>query len=289
MQEAKMHEFPIVDDLRRLAGDGSGTEEQENMLAAADVIEAFTSTNAELREQVARLENKLEVAEDRIRNLKLEAEAAEHAAVKVDRDLIEQAVQAAIDAGLAVNGEHGVAAARHAARFILYAPSTAESEPEQEAVVGGSATAYSREQLAKLAYVTFYSPILCGPQNIKMVVDEIDCCPGCDHVSNGGTCSVSERGDYCPNDLAETLRQISAALYGPSDPSHYVESVFGPDKVTALARPPLAPAVTEADPSSIAIDFLEEIADGAWGDNPALRGAARDRLEALKAAMESGA
>ncbi len=33
--------------------------------------------------------------------------------------LIELAVQAAIDAGLAVNGEHGVAAARHAARFML--------------------------------------------------------------------------------------------------------------------------------------------------------------------------
>ena len=33
--------------------------------------------------------------------------------------LIEEAVQASIDAGLAVNGEYGVAAARHAARFML--------------------------------------------------------------------------------------------------------------------------------------------------------------------------
>lgn len=33
--------------------------------------------------------------------------------------LIEEAVQASIDAGLAVNGEHGVAAARHAARFMF--------------------------------------------------------------------------------------------------------------------------------------------------------------------------
>jgi hypothetical protein len=35
--------------------------------------------------------------------------------------LIEEAVQASIDAGLAVNGEHGVAAARHAARFMFNA------------------------------------------------------------------------------------------------------------------------------------------------------------------------
>ena len=33
--------------------------------------------------------------------------------------LIEEAVQASIDAGLAVNGEYGVAAARHAARFMF--------------------------------------------------------------------------------------------------------------------------------------------------------------------------
>lgn len=96
---------------------------------------------------------------------------------------------------------------------------------------GGSTTAFTCDQLARLAFVVFYSPVLCAPQNIKAVVDEIDCCPGCDHVSNGGTCIVSERGDYCPNDLAETLRQISVALYGPGNPSHYVESVFGPDQM----------------------------------------------------------
>lgn len=39
-------------------------------------------------------------------------------ATKQHEELIEQAVQAALDAGLAENGVHGVAAARHAARFI---------------------------------------------------------------------------------------------------------------------------------------------------------------------------
>jgi len=39
-------------------------------------------------------------------------------ATKQHNELIEQAVQAALDAGLAENGVHGVAAARHAARFI---------------------------------------------------------------------------------------------------------------------------------------------------------------------------
>lgn len=102
---------------------------------------------------------------------------------------------------------------------------------------GGSTTAFTCDQLARLAFVVFYSPVLCAPQNIKAVVDEIDCCPGCDHVSNGGTCIGSERGDYCPNDLAETLRQISVALYGPGNPSHYVESVFGPDQMPVFRSP----------------------------------------------------
>lgn len=140
-------------------------------------------------------------------------------------------------------------------RAVLAALAPVEAVPVADVeravdAVGGSATAYSREQLAKLAYVAFYSPVLCAPQNIAAFVEEIDCCPGCDHVSNGGTCSRSERGDYCPNDLAETLRQISAALYGPRDPAHYVAGVFGPDKMTALAHPPAqAGAVTEARPT----------------------------------------
>lgn len=118
----------------------------------------------------------------------------------------------------------------------------------QNSAIGGSTTAFSREQLAKLAFAVFYSPVLCAPQNIAAFVEEIDCHP-CDHVSTGGTCYKSERGDYCPNDLAETLRQISLALYGPGDPSHYVASVFGPDKVTALSAielKPVAGAVTES-------------------------------------------
>lgn len=104
--------------------------------------------------------------------------------------------------------------------------------------MGGSTTAFNREQLAKLAFVVFYSPVLCAPQNIKAVVNEIDCCPGCEKLSSGGTCPLSQNGDYCPNDLAEALRQISIALYGPGEPSHYVASVFGPDKVSALERQP---------------------------------------------------
>lgn len=43
--------------------------------------------------------------------------------------LIEEAVQASIDAGLAVNGEHGVAAARHAARFMFNALQAVQPVP----------------------------------------------------------------------------------------------------------------------------------------------------------------
>lgn len=43
--------------------------------------------------------------------------------------LIEEAVQASIDAGLAVDGEHGVAAARHAARFMFNALQAVQPVP----------------------------------------------------------------------------------------------------------------------------------------------------------------
>ena len=63
--------------------------------------------------------------------------------------LIEEAVQASIDAGLAVNGEYGVAAARHAARFMFNALQAVRPWP----VVKGSApSAYLIERLAGSGY-----------------------------------------------------------------------------------------------------------------------------------------
>lgn len=46
---------------------------------------------------------------------------------------------------------------------------------------------------------------------------------------------------------------------------------------SALVAPPAQEAVAD----EIAENELQEIADGAWGDNPAIRGAARERLAAL--------
>lgn len=131
------------------------------------------------------------------------------------------------DCGVEMGGEYRAEAI---AAWNRRAPSP-DMREAVEARPGGSTTAFTRDQLARLAFVVFYSPVLCASQNIKAVADEIDCCPGCDHVSSGGTCHVSYCGDYCPNDLAETLRQIGVALYGPGNPSHYVESVFGPDQM----------------------------------------------------------
>lgn len=94
-----------------------------------------------------------------------------------------------------------------------------------EAVPEGRKLAHdlTPEQADKLAFVLFYSSVTCAPQNIEAVVKEIDCCPGCEYVStSGSTCHQFERGEYCPNQLAETLREIGAALYGPRDPTHYV-------------------------------------------------------------------
>lgn len=101
-----------------------------------------------------------------------------------------------------------------------------------------STTAYDRDQLAKLAFAIFYSANLCAPQNIAAVIREIDTCSDdCDGL-RGSVCNKAERGDYCPFSLAEDLRQLSAALFGPNDPSHYVARVFGPDAMSALSNPP---------------------------------------------------
>lgn len=67
-----------------------------------------------------------------------------------------------------------------------------------------------------------------NPDTLKLAADEIDCCGGnahrCDNAwhewdTNASGCHASERGEYCPNDVAETLRALAevaekAALEG---------------------------------------------------------------------------
>jgi hypothetical protein len=144
---------------------------------------------------------------------------------------------------------------------------TRERQPLDEAGGPiGSTTAYTREQLAKLSFALFYSSNLCAPQNIAAVIKEIDTCEdNCEHVW-GSTCRKEERGDFCPFSLAEDLRQISAALFGPPDPSGYIANVFGPDKVDAL----------RAQPSGRAIDA----AIGAGQPSQAERGLSTDEQKA---------
>jgi hypothetical protein len=53
-----------------------------------------------------------------------------------------------------------------------------------------------------------------NPHLMEAMAARIDCEDGCDHVwhepdTNAGGCHRSERGEYCPNDLAETLRELA--------------------------------------------------------------------------------
>lgn len=54
-----------------------------------------------------------------------------------------------------------------------------------------------------------------NPQTFDQAADHIDCCKsGCDYVRHeydvgASWCRASGRGEYCPNDLAETLRAIA--------------------------------------------------------------------------------
>ena len=55
-----------------------------------------------------------------------------------------------------------------------------------------------------------------NPNSLILAADEIDCCPDCDCVTydasvNHSACRKSDKGDYCPNDVAETLRAVAKA------------------------------------------------------------------------------
>lgn len=53
-----------------------------------------------------------------------------------------------------------------------------------------------------------------NPDLLDQAADEIDCCPHCDCITrewdtNHTMCVKADKGEYCPNDLAETLRAIA--------------------------------------------------------------------------------
>ena len=53
-----------------------------------------------------------------------------------------------------------------------------------------------------------------NPDCMEVAADEIDCCPGCESSwsewdTGASGCKKSELGQYCPNDLAETLRSLA--------------------------------------------------------------------------------
>lgn len=60
-----------------------------------------------------------------------------------------------------------------------------------------------------------------NPAILRRSADEIDCCNGsrCDHAwhewdTNASGCRQSECGEYCPNDVAETLRALANVAEG---------------------------------------------------------------------------
>lgn len=67
-----------------------------------------------------------------------------------------------------------------------------------------------------------------NPHVMEKWADEIDCCPGCENVwwesdTNASGCHKSENADYCPNDLAETLRavaKVARAALSAKEQSH---------------------------------------------------------------------
>jgi len=65
-----------------------------------------------------------------------------------------------------------------------------------------------------------------NPPLLRQAADEIDCDGSCEHIwhegdTNASGCKRSENGEYCPNDVAETLRALAkvAETYFPTEHS----------------------------------------------------------------------
>lgn len=86
-------------------------------------------------------------------------------------------------------------------RMLAKALTTARQEGRQEGEAAFRAALDERD-------------LFLNPDLLDQAAGEIDCCPDCERVwreydTNASGCGASERGDYCPNDVAETLRALA--------------------------------------------------------------------------------
>ncbi|MBN9458485.1 MAG: hypothetical protein J0I54_17785 [Bosea sp.] len=70
-------------------------------------------------------------------------------------------------------------------------------------------------RLAAIEQALNHRDLFINPDFMEEIAGEIDCAgSGCEHVwsewdTGASGCTVSEKGTYCPNDLAETLRELA--------------------------------------------------------------------------------
>lgn len=67
-----------------------------------------------------------------------------------------------------------------------------------------------RTKYAELESALNERDLFINPHLLEQAADEIDCDGSCDYVRHGtGICVKADRGEYCPNDVAETLRAVA--------------------------------------------------------------------------------
>lgn len=85
-------------------------------------------------------------------------------------------------------------------------PAPSITSAERDLIVAALSQPHAEAVAIKAALNT--RDLFINPHLLDKAADEIDCCPGCDSEWDGN-CRKEKRGDYCPNDLAETLRAVA--------------------------------------------------------------------------------
>lgn len=165
--------------------------------------------------------------------------------------LIEEAVQASIDAGLAVNGEHGVAAARHAARFMFNALQAVQPVPvvTDEMIRQAKKQIILAMQLYDFGSVSEDGAFTCSSQQIELLENRAEVAA---HQALTAALTATASAEPVGYRWQWSVRNDGEWYYGPHHPVDGSQSSIDgdPDIIEPLYAAPLPATTTSEEPGA---------------------------------------